>query len=191
MARTDETDERDPLVSFPSPSPSVNGDTIAVAFQEHLGRLSGVVTGLVGDQTLAEDIVQDVFLTLLTSPAIFGEQKAALMAWLTVRARSRAIDLHRRDEARRRNESRNSRFGGVEQVWTDEVTVAAGAWDLRDALARIPENERLPIVLAFFAGQTYHEVSVSLGVPEGTIKSRIRAGLQRLRLLLGDDLKRP
>jgi RNA polymerase sigma-70 factor (ECF subfamily) len=179
-------------IDFPRPATASAGDSLerlGAAYQEHVRRLLQVVAGVVGNWALAEDIVQDVFLGLLRSPSALGDGEVALRARLIVRARSRAIDLYRADEARRRNENRNITRAALDRETADEGAVAAGARDLRDALRVLPDDQLQPIILAYFAGHTYREVADQLDLPEGTVKARIRTGLQRLRVTLAENLE--
>jgi len=105
----------------------------------------------------------------------------SLRAFLIMDTRARAVDRLRRDGARRRREERDAQT--QTPAYDDDLEV----WDrllathLRDALDVLTQDERSAIELAFFGGHTYRDVAVLLGEPEGTVKSRIRSGLHRLR----------
>jgi RNA polymerase sigma-70 factor (ECF subfamily) len=109
---------------------------------------------------------------------------------LTTLAHGRAVDVARSEGARRRREEREAR------LTRRDFTIASTEHDtivtdhLRDALARLRDTERDAIVMAYFSGYSYREVASRLGVPEGTVKNRIRTGLARLReqLVADDDL---
>ena len=158
------------------------------AYQDHFGRLLGLAAGMAGNWSLAEDIVQDVFASLLKHPKSVDEEHRALVSQLVVRSRSRAIDLHRNEQARRRNENRNFSAGADPRHALEEEAALVNGWDLRNALRQLPDDELQPVLLAFFGGKSYREVAVTLGIPEGTAKARIRLALRHLRATLGNDI---
>ena len=126
-----------------------------------------------------EDVVAEVFVSLWFSPEKFDPARGSLLAYLRLNARGRSIDLVRAEVARARRETAVPPT--IHDVDVDAVLVGAErALALREALASLPATQREPIALAFFSGLSYTEVAVRLGLPEGTVKSRIRAGLSRL-----------
>jgi len=133
------------------------------------------------DADRAEEVVQEVFLRLWNEPGRFDANRGALRSFLYRQAHSRAVERVRSEEARRRREERHDR----EQVRPD-YDVEIEAWELirselvKDALAALVETERQVITLAYFGGHTYREVAVILDLPEGTVKSRIRLGMNKL-----------
>lgn len=138
---------------------------------------------LVGNRR-AEDVVQDVFLQLWNHPERFDASRGSLRTYLTVVGQSRAIDIFRADGARRDREARvqtrpPEQLGLEAELWTRYV----GA-QVRSAMGALPEGERRAIEVAYFHGRSYRQAAAVLGVPEGTVKSRIRSGLGRLRSLL-------
>lgn len=135
----------------------------------------------------AEDVAQEVFLRLWEHPGIFDAGRGSLPVYLQMQARARAVDKLRSETARRGRELGAVRGGRGSVDAVEESALARCIQDrVRDALARIPEGARDAIWLAYFAGYSYREVGRRLGVPEGTIKSRIRSGLAQLRALLPD-----
>lgn len=132
----------------------------------------------------AEDVVQEVFLQLWNHPERFDATRGSLRSYLVVVAQSRAIDMFRADRARLDREAhvqtRSTEPVGPEaEVWIRHV----GA-KVRSAMAALPEGERQAIEAAYFQGHSYRQAAAVLGVAEGTVKSRIRSGLRRLRTLL-------
>lgn len=131
---------------------------------------------------MAEEVLQEVFLRLWRAPERFDSTRGALRSFLLMEANGRSIDAIRSDVSRRGLETRT-----VQSDRTDADPVAAEVWDssvadhLREALDELPDGEREAIELAYYGHHPYTEVATILGVPEGTVKSRIRAGLARLR----------
>ena len=133
----------------------------------------------------AEDVVQDVFLRFWGRPELFDPTRGSLRWFLLMQTRSRAIDLLRTDNARRARENVDIADHSAVSSAVDDGALArlAGdhAWLL---LSRLSEGERSAIILAYFGDHTYREVALLLGQPVGTIKTRIRSGLGRLRHLM-------
>jgi RNA polymerase sigma-70 factor, ECF subfamily len=164
-----------------------NQEALAEAYRRHAGAVYGLARRLLIDDALAEEIVQEVFLRLWNRPERFDPGRGALRSYLLAQCHGRAVDLLRSEQARRRREDRDARraaAGGYDvelQVW--DLAVAER---MRDALATLPDVERTAIELAYYGGHSYREVAELLDEPEGTIKSRIRSGLRRLRPALVD-----
>lgn len=156
------------------------------ALQEAYCRHGGVVLALarkvLGDRMLAEDMVQEVFVRLWYEPHKFDPERGSLRSYLLAQCHGRSVDLLRSETARRNREERQARLASPARYeLQSEVEVALEAEDVRDALKILPKTEREAIKLAYFGGYTYQQVAGILNVAEGTIKSRIRAGLRRMR----------
>jgi RNA polymerase sigma-70 factor (ECF subfamily) len=157
-------------------------EALAEAYRRHAGAVFALARRLLVDTTLAEEIVQEVFLRLWNSPEKFDPERGALRSYLLAQCHGRSVDLLRSETSRRRREERDvRRTAEAGYDLEHEVVDLTVAERVQDALATLPEGERQAIALAYFGGHTYREVAELLGQPEGTIKSRIRAGLQRLR----------
>jgi RNA polymerase sigma-70 factor (ECF subfamily) len=159
-------------------------DALAEAYRRHGGAVFGLARRLLGDDG-AKDIAQEVFLRLWNQPERFDPERGSLRSYLLAQTHGRAVDVLRSDSARRRREERDARAAAdvVADVDRHVEDLAVGA-QVRRALAELPERERQAVTLAYLAGHTYREVARLLGEPEGTVKSRIRSGLRRLRLPL-------
>ena len=144
------------------------------------------------DDGLAEDVVQEVFLVLWRDPGRFDPGRGSVISWLLTLVHHKAVDSVRREATRRRH-----------HIPTDEpeersvVAVPAAdraalgsviAEQVRAALGRLPADQRRTLGLAYYGGYTQREVASLTGVPIGTVKSRMFAGVARLRVLLGPVL---
>ncbi len=157
-------------------------DALAEVYRRHAGAVFGLARRLLSDTALAEEVVQEVFLRLWNAPDRFDAARGTLRSYLLAQTHGRAVDLLRSEGARRNREDRDAR-ATVDAGYDIEREVAdwATAGTVRRALDALPSAERHAIELAYFGGLTYREVAVRLGEPEGTVKSRIRSGLKRLR----------
>ena len=142
---------------------------------------------VVNDRGRAEDVVQDAFLSVWRKAGSYAAGRGSVKTWLTSIVRNRAIDLIR---ARRESDSddeavllalRDPRPGVVEQV-----TASLDRQTIRSAITELPLEQRQAIAMAYFEGLSHSEISDATGLPLGTVKSRIRLGMHRLKGLLLD-----
>lgn len=142
---------------------------------------------IVSDRGRAEDVVQDAFLSVWRKAGSYVAGRGSVKTWLTSIVRNRAID---RVRARRESDSddeavllalRDPRPGVVEQV-----TASLERETIRTAIAELPIEQRQTIAMAYFEGLSHSEISDATGLPLGTVKSRIRLGMHRLKGLLTD-----
>ena len=155
---------------------------LAEAYRRHAGSVFALSRRLLADATLAEEIVQEVFLRLWNSPERFDPERGTLRAYLLAQCHGRSVDLLRSETSRRAREERDARRTAEAGYDLEhEVVDLTIAERVKDALHTLPPGEREAIALAYFGGHTYREVAELLDEPEGTVKSRIRAGLQRMR----------
>ncbi len=140
----------------------------------------GLAARVIGDRRAAEDITQDVFLSLWERPEAFEPERGKLRTFVGTLAHRRAIDYVRREEARRRRAARDAASARpIPDV--DELAMAiVTAEHVRSEVERLPAEQREAIELAYFGGRTYRQVADELGIPEGTAKSRMRLGLRRI-----------
>jgi RNA polymerase sigma-70 factor (ECF subfamily) len=140
----------------------------------------GLAARVIGDRRAAEDVTQDVFLQLWERPQAFDPERGRLRTFVGTLAHRRAIDLVRREEARRRRTARDA-ASVVPIPDVDELAIAiVTAEHVRAELEQLPVEQRTAIELAYFGGRTYRQVAEELGIPEGTAKSRMRLGLRRI-----------
>lgn len=165
----------------------VAGDehALALAYDQYAAVVFGIARKVIGDPNLAADVTQEVFAQLWERPDRFDPERGTLRTFLAVLARRRAIDVIRRREASTRREEV---VGAQSLTSPPNVEEAAAAMvvgeKVRDAVSRLPDDQRVAIELAYFRGLSYREVAVELGIPEGTAKSRLRLALERLAAAL-------
>lgn len=158
-----------------------DGAALAAAYEKHSHAVFEVARGVLGQRLLAEEVVQDVFVTLWNKPERYDGNRGSLRAFLLTVAHGRSIDIARSEGARRRREEREARLARRDESSGAPPVDLATTQDIRDALEGLRQDEREAIAMAYFLGYSYREVAAELGVPEGTIKNRIRKGLARLR----------
>jgi RNA polymerase sigma-70 factor, ECF subfamily len=164
-----------------------NGDAFAEAYRRHAGAVFALAQRLLWERALAEELVQETFLRLWEHPDRFDQARGSLRSFLLMDAHARGVDRIRSDSRRREREERTARAAVVTDYDLDlEAYDLDVAEQVREVMATLTDGERRAIELAYFGGHTYREVARILGEPEGTIKSRIRTGLMRLRTQLLD-----
>ena len=157
-------------------------DALAEAFRRHAGAVHALARRVLSDDTAAEEVVQEIFLRLWNSPDRFDPDRGTLRSFLLAQSHGRAVDILRSNVSRRRREEMDARGTALAGYDIEhEVWDLAVADHVKEAVADLPLDERKAIELAYFGGHSYREVAELLGAPEGTVKSRIRSGLRRMR----------
>ncbi len=158
---------------------------LAEAYRRHGDGCFALARRVLFDRALAEEVVQEIFVRLWNRPERYEPARGSLRSFLIAQAHGRSVDLLRAETARRRREERETRQRISDPIDLEREVVSLNeAEAVRTALASLPDPERDAIELAYFGGHTYREVATLLGQPEGTVKSRIRAGMLRLRAAL-------
>jgi RNA polymerase sigma-70 factor (ECF subfamily) len=151
----------------------------------------GVVLKVVRDPAQAEEVAQEVFVELWRQAARFDPVRGSLRSWVITMAHRRAVDRVRSEQASRERSDREAFRATVEQdavgrdVVLNEVEATFDRARVRRSLGQLSDVQREALELAYFGGHTYREVALLLDVAEGTVKTRIRDGLIRLRDELG------
>ena len=166
------------------------GDQAAFAqlYDELAPMVHGVVRKVVRDPAISEEVTQEVFVELWRLAARFDGTKGSARSWAATLAQRRAIDRVRSEQASRDRQDRDATLAAApHDTVVAEVEATMDRARVRRALAQLSELQREAVELAYFGGHTYREVAVMLDVAEGTVKSRIRDGLIRLRDELGGE----
>jgi RNA polymerase sigma-70 factor (ECF subfamily) len=172
---------------------------MAAGNQEAMGQLYDLTSGLVHGVALrilensqdAEEVVLDVYMKAWRNASTYSSDRGSVTAWLVMMTRTVAIDRIRSRNAQPRTLDLGTAMvpelaSGLE---TPEAATVQNEWRgrIQQALNELPKEQREALLLAFFGGMSHGELAEHLGLPLGTIKTRIRLGLRRLRTLLGEN----
>lgn len=173
-----------------APIITLDPTTLVAAYDAHRGAAYRLAYHILGDGPGAEDAVQDTFLKLWTGAAQFDASRGSMRGLLMTIARHTSIDVLRRSIRRQWSEST---YCNDETYVTDGPEGATERTDearhVRDALGALPGEQRRAIEMAYFAGLTCREIAAELTVPVGTVKSRMRLGMRKLALTLGEGVE--
>jgi RNA polymerase sigma factor (sigma-70 family) len=148
----------------------------------------GLARRVVQDRELAEDAVQEAFLAVWRTAGRFVAERAQARTWLLTIVHRRAVDVVRREERRRVEPLEGLEKSGSDEDASDSAWLSLERDRVRGALARLPDQQREALELAYYAGFTQSQLAERLGEPLGTIKSRMFNGLSRLRELLDEGV---
>jgi RNA polymerase sigma-70 factor (ECF subfamily) len=155
-----------------------------VVYERHSGAAFSLAYRMVGSSTLAQDVTQEAFLSLWRSGARYERERGSVRTWVLGIVHHRAIDQLRRssvhDRRRAGDEGIEERFEARERT-ENEVARRAEAQAVRSAMDTLPAEQVQVIELAYFGGFTHTEIASMLGTPVGTVKGRMRLGLEKLR----------
>jgi RNA polymerase sigma-70 factor, ECF subfamily len=167
-----------------------DAEAFEVFYDRHGGAAYSLAYRIVGDRNNAEDVVQEAFLSIWRSGARFDRARGSVRAWTLGIVRNRAIDTLRRlsgnapkldfdDEATLEQRSSPDR--------TDELAIQnESAAEVRGALRELPDEQSKVIQLAYFGGFSHSEIAEMLGMPLGTVKGRMRLGIEKIRTQIAE-----
>ena len=174
----------DQLVGLLSDIASGDRGAFALLYQRTSAKLYGICLRLLGNEAEAQEILQEVFLTVWRKADRFDGGKAGAITWLSVLARNRAIDRIRQRPSETEDVDAAAEIPDDSPSAFEVVEQAEDSARLRDCLDKLEERARTMIRSAFFEGATYPQLAAEAGVPLPTMKSWIRRGLQSLRKCL-------
>ena len=147
-------------------------------YDRYAGLVYGTGTRYLGERGAAEDLVQDVFLSIWRNAGTYDPSRASFSTWIYRITRNRATDLIRRRKSRVRTVDAGP---SAEPETPDPSGSLSRGFDVAAALARLTPNHREVLVLAYFEGLSQREISARTGIPLGTVKSRTTAAMRALR----------
>jgi len=164
-------------------------EAFEVVYDRHADAAFSLAYRMCGQRGLAEDVVQESMLALWRSGARYDRERGSVRTWILGIVHHRAIDALRRtavrDRGRVQEEGVQERLAAPDR--TDlEVARRQEAREVRDALGQLPDEQSRVIELAYFGGLTHVQIASMLDIPVGTIKGRMRLGLAKMRMALGD-----
>lgn len=160
-------------------------EALAQLYDQYRVILFGLLMRILNDREEAEDVLQEVFMQVWRRARDFDENRGKPFTWLVTLARSRGIDRLRSLGARERVAVAATREGSEESSDAASDAFRSEQQQLvRSALAQLPEEQKRPLVLAYFDGLTQTEIAEKLGAPLGTVKTRMRTGMGKLREIL-------
>ncbi|NED98909.1 ECF RNA polymerase sigma factor SigK [Phytoactinopolyspora halotolerans] len=168
---------------------SARGDTAAFAriYDQVAGPVLGIATRVLRDRSQAEEVAQDVLVEVWRSASRYSTARGSAMAWIMTIAHRRAVDRVRREQAATDREFRmaaQAESPPYDQV-AEQVEMSFEREQARRCLESLTELQRESVTLAYYDGYTYREVAELLKAPLGTVKTRLRDGLIRLRDCMG------
>jgi RNA polymerase sigma factor (sigma-70 family) len=168
------------------------GDETALVdlYDRYAGFVYGLAVRTLVDRQAAEDITQEVFVSLWEHPELIDSGRGTLRGFLGTITHRRAVDAVRREEAHRRREARVAREESDVPDVAEAVLRSDTTGKVHTALEALPEAQRQALELAYFHGYTYRQVAEVLAIPEGTAKSRLRLALARIAENLGNEMSR-
>jgi RNA polymerase sigma-70 factor (ECF subfamily) len=164
-------------------------DAFEVIYDRHVDAAFSLAHRMCAQRTLAEDVVQEAFLSIWRNRTRYDRNRGSVRTWVLGIVHNRAIDALRSRAVRERGlvkeEGVEERVAAPERTDLD-VARREEAHEIRDALEELPDEQSRVIELAFFGGMTHVQIASMLDTPVGTVKGRMRLGLAKMRMTLGD-----
>lgn len=161
-------------------------DAFSAFYDRHAARIMGLLGKMLARRAEAEDALQETFWQVWSRARDYSPIRSSPIVWLVIIARSRATDILRRRKRDTRGLASEHDHAEPEM---DRLERDDRNRQTRQALARLAEEQRSLISMAFYAGMTHEQIAVARGMPLGTVKTRIRSGIRRMRELLDADSK--
>jgi RNA polymerase sigma-70 factor (ECF subfamily) len=167
-----------------------NPDAFEVIYDRHAGAAFSLAYRMVGDRNAAEDITQEAFLSMWRSRVRFDRERGSVRAWVLGIVHHRTIDALRRNTAHDRRratvEGLEERHEAPERTEA-EVARRDEAREVREAMRTLPGDQLEVVRLAYFGGFTHTQIAEMLDTPVGTVKGRMRLGLEKMRRALSPE----
>lgn len=164
-------------------------EALGALYERYARQVYGLALGMLRDPGAAEEITQEVFLSVWQNARTFDPSRGSFAAWVMSLAHHKAVDRLRRLRVRRTEAADETTPDAVDVV--EEVVRLLESERVRTALKTLPPGQREVIVLAYYGGLTQREIAQRLGIPLGTVKTRTRDGLLRLRTILSAGGEEP
>ncbi len=164
-------------------------EALSVLYDRYGALVFSVAFGVVKDRNSAEEVTQDVFLRVWDHADLYDRKQASFKSWLTRIARNRAIDVLRKDRLRPERIALEWADPSLQHATNGKnpshaVELQFEQERVRKAVSALPEEQGLALQLAFLQGYTHQEIATQLQTPLGTVKTRIRLGMKKLRDIL-------
>jgi RNA polymerase sigma-70 factor (ECF subfamily) len=163
-----------------------------VLYDRHGGAAYSLAYRIVGDRTGAEDVAQEAFLSIWRSNARFDRARGSVRSWLLSVVRNRAIDAHRRGGARapqlEQDDDAVLEARPSAELTEEEAIRRETSRELRGAIESLPDDQSKVIELAYFGGFSHSEIAEMLSMPLGTVKGRMRLGLEKIRTQIAESI---
>jgi len=156
-------------------------EALAELYERHAPALCALARQILRQQAEAEDLLHDVFLEVWRHAADYDEARGSVWTWLAVRTRSRALDRRRSAQFLRRVELTDAEIEALASPRNDQAGQSSDGGRVREALHQMSEPERQVLLLGYFEGLTSAEIATRFQIPVGTVKSRTRSALAKLR----------
>jgi RNA polymerase sigma-70 factor, ECF subfamily len=160
-----------------------------VIFDRHAGVAFSLAYRMCGRRPMAEDIVQETFLSLWRTGARYDRGRGSVRSWVLSAVHNRTVDAFRREAVKDHRVMADPGIAerlAAQELTDTEVERRDDARQVRKALAELPPDQRHVIELAYFGGFTHTQIAEMLHLPAGTVKGRMRLGLAKMRLAFGD-----